>query len=330
MRRTDVACRATASSPRARPAPSWRLPAARAGRPATRRLVHHDDRRVWWTTTARRASAALIARALPGRSSQTRRDRRPPAGGHIGAGRLGIVQNTLPRSGHQPHARATRPPAARSLSSRGPLSRDRRSSGDQSPSSYCPCAARWVMSQCRVYATMGPEDRNVSATELSPAWRRSRRGCPSVVRCTAGGGLSAVSSTRTTSWSSARLGRERSACRHDGTVFDAELAGWDPTTAWRSCAWPGSAPPVARATHPAHVGHLRSPWTLLSNNVTTAPASSPSSGATATGRHRAIEEVIRTTAPHMTLRRRRGRHTEGHDRLTTAAIRGLAVVIAHA
>ena len=89
--------------------------------------------------------------------------------------------------------------------------------------------------------------------------------------------------------------------RHDGTVFDAELAGWDPATglAVLRVAGLGGAAAAARRDARARRTYRRSAiarsW---SNNVTaSAGIVAVIGGPLATGRRRAIEEVIRTTAP---------------------------------
>ena len=121
--------------------------------------------------------------------------------------------------------------------------------------------------------------------------------------------------------------------RHDGTVFDAELAGWDPTTGLAVLRTPGLATAAVKSTDvPARVGHLaiaiaRS-W---SNNVTaSAGIVALIGGPLTTGRRRAIEEVIRTTAPmHDGFAGGAFMNTEGQliGVTTAAAIRGLGVVI---
>jgi len=121
--------------------------------------------------------------------------------------------------------------------------------------------------------------------------------------------------------------------RHDGTVFDAELAGWDPTTGLAVLRVAGlGTPPVQLSETPARVGNLgigiaRS-W---SNNVTaSAGIVAVIGGPLATGRRRAIEEVIRTTAP-MHDGFAGGAFVDTEGRLigvaTAAEIRGLGVVI---
>src|SRR5579862_3919797 len=45
--------------------------------------------------------------------------------------------------------------------------------------------------------------------------------------------------------------------RHDGQTFDAELAGWDPTTSLAVLRVPGLATkPLTPASSPARVGHI--------------------------------------------------------------------------
>jgi S1-C subfamily serine protease len=121
--------------------------------------------------------------------------------------------------------------------------------------------------------------------------------------------------------------------RADGTVFDAELAGWDPTTGLAVLRASGLATaPLLVSDTPPRVGHLgigiaRS-W---SNNVTaSAGIVAIIGGPLATGRRRAIEEVIRTTAPmHDGFAGGAFIDTEGKliGIATAAEIRGLGVVI---
>jgi len=121
--------------------------------------------------------------------------------------------------------------------------------------------------------------------------------------------------------------------RPDGTVLDAELAGWDPATglAVLRVAQLGTDPLQASETA-ARVGHigmgLARSW---SNNVTaSAGIIAIIGGPLATGRRRAIEEVIRTTAP-MHDGFAGGAFVDTTGRLTGIAtaveIRGLGVVI---
>lgn len=121
--------------------------------------------------------------------------------------------------------------------------------------------------------------------------------------------------------------------RADGTEFDAELAGWDPATglAVLRVAGLGTNPLQASETAP-RVGHfgigIARSW---SNNVTaSAGIVAIIGGPLATGRRRAIEEVIRTTAP-MHDGFAGGAFIDTAGRLigiaTAAEIRGLGVVI---
>src|SRR5262245_13664775 len=121
--------------------------------------------------------------------------------------------------------------------------------------------------------------------------------------------------------------------RADGTVLDTELAGWDPTTGLAVLRVAGlGTPPLKPSEIPPRVGHLgiaiaRS-W---SNNVTaSAGIVAIIGGPLATGRRRAIEEVIRTTAPmHDGFAGGAFLDTEGRllGLATAAQIRGLGVVI---
>src|SRR3954468_13710781 len=131
------------------------------------------------------------------------------------------------------------------------------------------------------------------------------------------------------------LGREDSlhVRRHDGQTLDAELAGWDPTTSLAVLRVPGlGLAPIAPATAPARVGHLalavaRS-W---SNNITaSAGLVAVIGGPLPTGRRRAIDQVIRTTAPmHDGFAGGAFLDTSGGliGIATAAAIRGTGVVI---
>ena len=123
-------------------------------------------------------------------------------------------------------------------------------------------------------------------------------------RCRAAGVPPAASCTLTT-WSLTTvraLGREDGlhVRRHDGRALDAELAGWDPTTslAVLRVAGLGAAPSRRRAA-PPRVGHLALAVARSWSNVVTASAGIVSviGGPLPTGRRRAIDEVIRTTAP---------------------------------
>ena len=98
------------------------------------------------------------------------------------------------------------------------------------------------------------------------------------------------------------LGREDSlhVRRHDGQTLDAELAGWDPTTSLAVLQVAGLAvPPATPATTPARVGHLALAVARSWSNATTASAGIVSviGGPLPTGRRRAIDQVLRTTAP---------------------------------
>jgi S1-C subfamily serine protease len=86
----------------------------------------------------------------------------------------------------------------------------------------------------------------------------------------------------------------------DGDAIDAELVAWDPATSLAVLKAPAlGAPPITASKEPARVGHLalalaRS-W---SNNLTvSAGIVSVIGGPLRTGRRRAIDQVIRTSAP---------------------------------
>jgi S1-C subfamily serine protease len=88
--------------------------------------------------------------------------------------------------------------------------------------------------------------------------------------------------------------------RHDGAAFDAELAGWDPTTGLamlRAAGLNGKA--IQPATTPPRVGNLALALARSWSNALTASAGIVSviGGPLRTGRRRAIDQVIRTTAP---------------------------------
>jgi len=121
--------------------------------------------------------------------------------------------------------------------------------------------------------------------------------------------------------------------RHDGQAFDAELAGWDPTTslAVLRVAGLGTAA-IAPTTSPARVGHLALAVARSWSNAVTASAGIVSviGGPLPTGRRRAIDQVIRTTAPmHDGFAGGAFLDTAGGlvGIATAAAIRGLGVVI---
>jgi serine protease DegQ len=121
--------------------------------------------------------------------------------------------------------------------------------------------------------------------------------------------------------------------RHDGEAFDAELAGWDPTTRLavlrvRSLG----APAIAPAATEARIGHIALAIARSWSNAVTASAGIVSviGGPLPTGRHRAIDQVIRTTAP-MHSGFAGGAFIDTSGRLvgvaTAVAIRGLGVII---
>lgn len=121
--------------------------------------------------------------------------------------------------------------------------------------------------------------------------------------------------------------------RHDGRTLDADLAGWDPTTSLAVLRVPGidTAPIVPAAASP-RVGHLALAVARSWSNAVTASAGVVSviGGPLPTGRRRAIDEVIRTTAPmHDGFAGGAFLDTSGAliGIATAAAIRGLGVVI---
>lgn len=88
--------------------------------------------------------------------------------------------------------------------------------------------------------------------------------------------------------------------RDDGETYEAELAGWDPTTSLAVVRVPGlEGRPLAAATIPPRVGHFALALARSWSNAVTASAGIVSviGGPLPTGRRRAIDQVIRTTAP---------------------------------
>jgi len=88
--------------------------------------------------------------------------------------------------------------------------------------------------------------------------------------------------------------------RPDGTTLDAELAGWDPATGLAVLRVPGlEGAPIERASDAPRVGHLALAVARSWSNALTASAGIVAviGGPLPTGRRRAIEQVIRTTAP---------------------------------
>jgi S1-C subfamily serine protease len=121
--------------------------------------------------------------------------------------------------------------------------------------------------------------------------------------------------------------------RPDGRAFDAELVGWDPTTSLAVLRVAGlGVGSISLATAPARVGHLALAVARSWSNALTASAGIVSviGGPLPTGRRRAIDEVIRTTAPmHDGFAGGALLDTTGGlvGVATAAAIRGLGVVI---
>jgi S1-C subfamily serine protease len=120
---------------------------------------------------------------------------------------------------------------------------------------------------------------------------------------------------------------------HSGQLFDAQLAGWDPATSLAVLRVPGlnGTPIVVGHTTP-RVGHLAIAIARSWSNSVTASAGMISviAGPLPTGRRRAIEQVLRTTAPmHEGFAGGAFVDTSGAAiGVTTAAeIRGLGVVI---
>ena len=88
--------------------------------------------------------------------------------------------------------------------------------------------------------------------------------------------------------------------RHDGTVVEAELAGWDPATGLAALRVPALDGKTAKlSAEPPRVGHLALALARSWSNSLTASAGIVSviGGPLPTGRRRSIDQVIRTTAP---------------------------------
>jgi S1-C subfamily serine protease len=88
--------------------------------------------------------------------------------------------------------------------------------------------------------------------------------------------------------------------RHDGATLDAELRGWDAATSLAVLRAPGlGAPPFTPAAATPRVGQLALAVARSWSNSVTASAGliSVIGGPLPTGRRRAIDQVIRTTAP---------------------------------
>ena len=121
--------------------------------------------------------------------------------------------------------------------------------------------------------------------------------------------------------------------RHDGNTLDAELAGWDPATRLAVLRVPGlGAKALTPAATPPRVGHLALAVARSWSNAVTASAGiiSVIGGPLPTGRRRAIDQVIRTTAPmHDGFAGGAFLDTSGAllGVATAAEIRGLGVII---
>jgi S1-C subfamily serine protease len=119
----------------------------------------------------------------------------------------------------------------------------------------------------------------------------------------------------------------------DGAALEAELAGWDPTTSLAVLRVGGlDAPPIRRAAVEPRVGNLSLALARSWSNAVTATAGIVSviGGPLPTGRRRAIDQVIRTSAPmHDGFAGGALLDTAGGliGLTTAAAIRGLGVAI---
>ena len=121
--------------------------------------------------------------------------------------------------------------------------------------------------------------------------------------------------------------------RNDGQTLDAELAGWDPTTSLAVLRVAGlDTKPLTPSAAAPRVGHLALAVARSWSNVITASAGIVSviGGPLPTGRRRAIDQVIRTTAPmHDGFSGGAFLDTAGGliSVATASAIRGLGIVI---
>lgn len=120
---------------------------------------------------------------------------------------------------------------------------------------------------------------------------------------------------------------------HAGDTLEATLAGWDPATSLALLNVPGlTAPPLVPSDAPVRVGHLALAVARSWSNAVTASAGvvAVMGGPLPTGRRRAIDQVIRTTAP-MHDGFSGGAFLDSNGALigmtTAAAIRGFGVVI---
>lgn len=121
--------------------------------------------------------------------------------------------------------------------------------------------------------------------------------------------------------------------RDDGQVVQGDLAGWDPATQLAVLRVSGlGSPAIVRAAEEPRVGHFALAIARSWSNAVTATAGLVSviGGPLATGRRRAIERVIRTSAPmHEGFSGGAFLNTEGRliGVATAISIRGLGVVI---
>ena len=120
---------------------------------------------------------------------------------------------------------------------------------------------------------------------------------------------------------------------HDGDLLEAELAGWDPATSLAVLRVPALTGRALRpADAPARVGHLALAVARSWSGAVTASSGIVSviGGPLPTGRRRAIDQVIRTTAPmHDGFAGGAFLDTSGGllGVATAAEIRGLGVII---
>jgi len=120
---------------------------------------------------------------------------------------------------------------------------------------------------------------------------------------------------------------------HSGDVLEATLAGWDPATSLAVLKVPGlTATPFIPSSTPVRVGHLALAVARSWSNAVTASAGVVAviGGPLPTGRRRAIDQVIRTTAPmHEGFSGGVFLDTDGAliGMTTAASIRGFGVVI---
>src|SRR5262249_30007752 len=203
--------------------------------------------------------------------------------------------------------------------------------------SAIPSLRLWVMCTLDGSATIGRMTTDLLATFSNQLADAVAAAAPSVVqvqgrRRPASGLVYADDVVLTTVRA---LGREDNihVRRDNGDLLDAELAGWDPTTSLAVLRVPGlGVAPIRRSSSDPRVGQLALALARSWSNVVTASAGIVAviGGPLPTGRGRALDQVIRTTAPmHDGFSGGAFLDTSGAlvGVATASAIRGLGVVI---